>query len=581
MNQDAGGEPLLPLHRTGVRPFTLAQAYRRAKLLVERSGLLPAVEAHLHAATGAPREFTARALLVGLATHGLRQGEMHLTKILHTLGELPSSARRELGLPHDVDTYRMLWHAFTRLVDALQDGTLAIPHNHPEADTVAGEVLPCPNDCPHQPISLSTFTGRLLHASLPESLELTGAVAIDSTDYETWARRRSWARTPDVDPDHLPADAEERREAKKAKLPPNQPGWPRTGHDGRAQHTLDPDAREGYRSGTNGARGGVFCGYDLHLTVNARALGGTEVPFAFTGMHLPPAGSHKGDAGIALIDQVRTHQPDLTEIIADRGYSYCTPERWAYPVRARGIEPVIDLHSNQRGTHPGPIPGTIILDGALFTDALPTTWRTLPGFPIGMPTEKKQALRARYDARAAYAFTPHSHPDNDGYQRFKGPARAGKLRCPNYPPSMRLPHTRPTTSCAPGTDCACGKTLTLPPDAMPWTRQRTLWGTTDWAADYGRRAAIESGNAEAKTHRLHLDRGFTRVMGTTKNSVLIAFALAGLNHVLLRDWHAKRRRPDPWATHLGEPEPAPAAAKRTRARRRTATLTTLAGTPPS
>jgi hypothetical protein len=79
---------------------------------------------------------------------------------------------------------------------------------------------------------------------------------------------------------------------------------------------------------------------------------------------------------------------------------------------------------------------------------------------------------------------------------------------------------------------------------------------------YGRRAAIESGNAEAKTHRLHLDRGFARVMGTTKNSVLIAFALAGLNHVLLRDWHAKRRRPDPWATHLGEPQPAPTTTKR-------------------
>jgi hypothetical protein len=71
-------------------------------------------------------------------------------------------------------------------------------------------------------------------------------------------------------------------------------------------------------------------------------------------------------------------------------------------------------------------------------------------------------------------------------------------------------------------------------------------------------------------------------MGTLKNSILIAFSLAALNHILLRDWHAKRRSADPWATHLGEPQPAPTATKRTRARRRPTTLTTLAsGTPPS
>ncbi|MFE5664989.1 hypothetical protein ACFQ7W_13790 [Streptomyces niveus] len=58
--------------------------------------------------------------------------------------------------------------------------------------------------------------------------------------------------------------------------------------------------------------------------------------------------------------------------------------------------------------------------------------------------------------RAAYAFTPHSRPETDGYQRFKGPALAGHLRCPNHPRSMRLPHTRPTTTCPPGAECACG-----------------------------------------------------------------------------------------------------------------------------
>ncbi|MGW6310002.1 transposase [Streptomyces niveus] len=576
---------LLPLHLTKLtRRLTQEQALRRAQLLIKRSGLLPAVEAVLHHQVGKPREFTARALLTGLAVHALLLEEMHLTRVLDTLAELPYTARRKLGLT-DEPSYRMLWHAYTLLTRALDTGTLATPHNHPHHQTDPAspdEPLPsCPDGCPYEPISLSEFAGRLLDASLPEGFPLTGIMAIDSTDYETWARRRAWTPKPDVDPDNLPV---EDAPPPRRRRPPNEPGWPRSDADGRLMHTVDPDAREGYRSGTNASPGNVFCGYDLHLAVNARALGSRapEVPFVFTGMHLAPAGSHKGDAGIALIEQHLARHPHTSEVIADRGYSFCTPARWAHPVRARGLEPVIDLHPKQRGTHPGPLAGTVIIDGTVFTDALPYPLRDLPGFPIGMRTEEKAKLRARYDQRAAYAFTPHSRPDTDGYQRFKGPALAGHLRCPNHPTSMRLPHTRPTSTCRPGTTCACGKTITLSPDVMAWTRQRTLWGTNAWAADYGRRAAVESGNAEIKTHRLHMDRGFTRVFGTTKNTVLIAFALAGLNHTLLRTWHTKRQLPDPWVAFTGDETIEPAVpGPRTRTRRRATSLTALIdGAPP-
>ncbi|MEV7866147.1 hypothetical protein AB0P17_08605 [Streptomyces sp. NPDC088124] len=577
---DTAGRTLVPLHLTGLaRRITPAQTLRRAQLLVDRSGLLPAVEAALHHQVGAPREFTARALLTGLAVHALRLEEMHLTRVLDTIAGLPPAALRDLGLTGEA-TYRMLWHAYTFLIRALETGTLATPHNHPQQPPRAGEPsAPCPGSCPHMPVSIGEFAGRLLDASLPESFPLTGVMAIDSTDYETWARRRAWTPKPDVDPDQVPVKD---TPPPRRKRPPNEPGWPRTGADGRLMHTVDPQAREGYRSGTNAAPGNVFCGHDLHLGVNARALGAPEVPFVITAMHLAPAGSHKGEAGIALIDQHLARRPHTSEVIADRGYTYCTPTRWAYPVRTRGLEPVIDLHPQQRGTHPGPLAGTVIIDGTLFTDALPHPLRDLPGFPIGMRTDEKTKLRARYDHRAAYAFTPHSRPDTDGYQRFKGPALAGHLRCPNHPRSLRLPHTRPTTGCRPGTDCACGKTVTLGPDIMAWTRQRTVWGTTAWATDYGRRAAVESGNAEIKTHRLHMDRGFTRVFGTTKNSVLIAFALAGLNHILLRAWHTKRDQPDPWAGPAGEETteralPGP----RKRARRRETSLDALlSGAPP-
>lgn len=464
----SGKDGIVPLHLTGLqRRFSIEQAHRRALVLADRSGLLAAVEAQLHASTGAPREFTARTLLVTLATHALRLEEMHLTKVLETLDELSVSARRDLGLTGEA-TYRMLWYAFTRLVTALEANTLAIPHNHPQADRTTGEILPCRDDCPYEPISTSAFIGRLLDASLPETLPLSGTLAIDSTDYETWARRRSWNPKPDVDPDHPPVKDDKDTNPKR---PGAEPGWPRTGHDDRHQNTVDPDARDGYRSGTNGTPGNIFCGHDLHLAVNARALGGPETPFVITGMHLTPAGSHKGEAGVALLDQAAnatTRRADgrrhITEVIADRGYSYCTPARWAWPVRARGLDAIIDLHPAQRGQHPGPLPGTVIIDGGLFTGALPQPLRDLPGFPIGMPAANKAALHARYDQRAQYAFTPHSRPDTDGYQRLKGPAVAGKVRCPNYSRSLRLPHSRPTTACRRGDDCVCGKTITIGPD---------------------------------------------------------------------------------------------------------------------
>lgn len=101
-------------------------------------------------------------------------------------------------------------------------------------------------------------------------------------------------------------------------------------------------------------------------------------------MVLDPAGGHKGDAGIRLIDTVQTAGHASTEVQADRGYNYTKPSRWALPLKARNIRASHDLHTRQRGTHPGPRPGTLWIDGTLFSDQLPQHLRGLPGFAIGM-----------------------------------------------------------------------------------------------------------------------------------------------------------------------------------------------------
>jgi len=195
---------------------------------------------------------------------------------------------------------------------------------------------------------------------------------------------------------------------------------------------------------------------------------------------------------------------------------------------------------------------------------------------INASTDDRRRTADAFDQRKPFQFIPLTKRDTDGYQRFKGPAVAEHVRCPNNPKTMRLPYSVPTTACIKGEPCACGKAVTITPDMYPRERQDAAWGSTDWATAYYRRVGIESFNAELKTHRLDLRRGFTRVFGRVKNTVLLAFAFAGVNVRILAAWHAKRRIADPWGVALGEPAPTPPPAPKTRTRRRTRTYTDLA-----
>lgn len=543
-----------PLHLVSTEQVTTTSgAWRRARAIVHKSGVLPALEALLHKNVGAPRVFTAEAAQVLLLAHGQTpQHRMHYTALYHRARGLTVAQRRSVGIPTGATiTYRMVESTYSRIAAAWRDGGLPVP----------GE---------DRAMTADEYATRLLVASRAEGVPATASIAIDSTDYETWARRRSWASKVDldIDPDNLPPDGEPR-------IPrgSNEPGWPCIGDDGRWQHSLDPTARDGYRSGKNRGRSEIFLGWDWHLAIESpRHKQGPTGPGLILGMVLDPAGSHKGDAGIHLIDAIRAAGHEISEVQADRGYSYTKPDRWALPVKARGIRVAHDLHTQQRGTHPGPRPGTVWIDGAVVTDHTPAHLHDLPGFAIGMSSTERAELHRRYDQRAAWAFVPHSAPDDDGHQKWKGPARAGKIRCPNYPPSMRLGWDRPETDCAPGAPCACAAIITISPTEHAWERQRHIYGTTTWAKAYHRRNHVEAANAETNTHRANVTRGHSRVFGTDKNVALLAATAVGINITMQRDWAAKRALPDPWAVALNErilqrPQPTKRSPKRRQRRR--------------
>lgn len=115
----------------------------------------------------------------------------------------------------------------------------------------------------------------------------------------------------------------------------NEPGWPRAGDDGRLQHSVDPDARDGYRAGKNKSRKGVFVGWDLHLAVDTPALGERGCPPLVRAASLAPASSDKATAGRAVLDTL-DGGPACTTLLADRGYTYldtsagrCRSTAWA------------------------------------------------------------------------------------------------------------------------------------------------------------------------------------------------------------------------------------------------------------
>lgn len=82
--------------------------------------------------------------------------------------------------------------------------------------------------------------------------------------------------------------------------------------------------------------------------------------------------------------------------------------------------------------------------------------------------------------------------------------------------------------------------LTAMPAELPWW-QRIPFGTTAWRLSMGRRQVVESANAALKGTFADLNRGFFRVFGQTKMTLLLGFTVAGYNSDRIRGFRTKQR----------------------------------------
>lgn len=515
-----------PRWRAKTARSTGAREFRQVMKRLERKGTPAFVQERMAATTGRKR-VVSWAAFIRLCTLAAFHGEatFHLVDIMHVADGLTPSQRREVGFSRC--DYHHVEYAFKTLAKAGDESICQ----------ATGEV-----GNPRLHMSLDDFIIRLIET--PE-VAPTSRQALDGTLIETHARRRSWAK--DAKPDYqqksdylVPADLED---APKAS---NAPGFPRVAEDGTLIHSVDGDARDQVQTGKNLSPGNVRLGYEAHFLVDSREPGSPlHAPPIIRAIHLAPGSTHRGDAGIAVLDAIKRvlgHTPD--EVLDDRGYSNCKAQNWALPLHERGIKQVFDLHPNNRGVRPGPIKGTQWRDGLLLVsdkvtkhDAVPTR-SPLESHAI---KDKRAEMVAK---RHAFSFGFEDWNLARGTVRLVGPAVRGQVRCVNHPASMRLKAvkqhsrggrrtTRPTTAHVRGDECACGKTKVVPITEVIRFYQPYVWGSPEWERAYGGRNLSETANSNFKDHHGRFSKGSIKVLGRNKIALALAFFVDAVNTRLI------------------------------------------------
>lgn len=462
--------------------------------LVSRWSIVPQLERELTNRTGRPHANPVRAMLALaiISADHFGGAKMHLSDWVNVAEALTPQQRQRIGLKAPVSL-----HQASRLVT---------------------QITRRAHGCDHEGVALenafSFGTDRLhqslIDASIPESVRPSTEYAIDATDQPAWA---TWTRAAQFCPDG-------RRSHK------------------RCNHRMsaDPDATIGYRTASQD-QNPLFLGYHAHLATDVRPVGAEHhAPPFVRALSLVPANSSSATNGLAVVDMLRmTHR--VTHVLSDRGYTPAIVDKWARPLRERGVSQSLDLKEVQKKRSPGPasLPQTVFIAGTLFPEGLPLRLRDIERPHFAAESGLRAAARELFDERAQFAFLPFTTPTADGRVRFRGPAAKGheRVKCVNWPHSLRVRANLPMTTCTPGNGCSCGRTATLRDEGLQ-LRQRHVWGSSDWEADYGRRSAIETTNSTLKTHVSHITRDSIRLMGLAKVSFAYAILIAVTNMRLFR-----------------------------------------------
>lgn len=482
----------------------------RARDLIRRSGVADDIEALLRPVeAGRPRALSVETFLVGLLLTVRHRKALTLINVHRVLTQdLALSLQRELGIrqpsPDGGITRAITVRQVRYVLEAINKRLEYTPE---VAKGLDDDVRKARQD------ALQSILDKLLAATMPEHLTHGGAYAVDETGVWSWGRGKSTVVNEDT------GEVETK--------------------------SKDKDARWGYKTAKSGETE-MYFGYGVFAFARIADEGAEpqSIPILTERIVVRPAATDVVEPILGGIDRLRAEGRSVTEIAADRAWSYKTPDRWANELRARGIEHTLDIHPNDAGV--------VDQDGMRMIAGSPHCPHTPDDvIDIKRPQSlgKGEALEEfieKVSEREQYALRRVTGPNATGKERYQCPALAGKIRCPlrsltaGFPAEMPSVTIPVTAVGMPPAKCCTQVSVTVPGEAQAKLRQRYYWGSRKWVDAYKRRTYVEGMFGQWKNrNNENVTRGWAQVVGIVKTSLLLGVAVAAANLRLLRAWAAE------------------------------------------
>ena len=523
--------------------------YRLVAGAIQRSGVAREIEQLLSPeGKGRPRGLSVEVFLAGAVLTASRSLPLTFTNIHATLTrELSRSLQSAIGVRVKDDptsTSRPISIRQVRyLMGAIERRLVYSAESAPELEDALRDA---------RRKRFESVIDQLIVATIPATYAKTVSIAVDGSGVESFAKSKR--RAKDVDgaaSDALEGEGDEGLSEKE-----------RSKYE---YYSADPDARTGYRTRTYDSKSIYNHGYELTAAVGVPRVGGPDIgPKLLLAMRVQPSGTSVTAPAISTLEQIQGRGFSIDEVIADRGFSYKKSEDWAEPLRALGLSQVQDIHPADHG--PRDANGVLVIDGVPHCERTPEHLRriTRPAqLSVGElradATEAERLVHARKVAeiqnfneliaeRQQYASVRNQGAPEGARDQAKAQyicaGRAGKLQCASCPLAADYPEGLPVVvdpPTGPYAPRSCSQATTVVAGAaLIKLAQRDYWGSPEWQASYGRRAHVESifGNLRNPSTQ-NIRRGFCRVTGLIKTTLMLAFEVMAANLRLVREWTAR------------------------------------------
>jgi hypothetical protein len=249
------------------------------------------------------------------------------------------------------------------------------------------------------------------------------------------------------------------------------------------------------------------------------------------------------------LDGLSTNPRQPNRLLVDRHYSYKEMARWQSPLIERNIRQGLDLRSDEYKM-------TYYNNAIFFAGDGYCRWTEPAMFEPRRPgvfatSDEHKQYQAHRDVATLRAFARVSAMDKDGNIRLTCPARAFKVACPLFPPSMAVaaeqgldiinPQFQTLDPDAPLPKCCTQETFSIKmPEQAAKLYQPDMFGTTQWAQVYRGRTYVEGSYGNLKNPRTeNLRRGSIQKSGIVWSQLILTLMAFVYNERLIRGRHAR------------------------------------------